>query len=150
MANCVKNIKWCHRPQHLWHFSRRVKSTMSITHLREIMGHGHNVTKTRQCLKCPLTVGNFQNVNLLMDATKYLTSLTVIQDCATPWNRKQIVLEMQLFHNLEGEVFFARMHRWNLGGDRGNKWIFCKICKVVDSRIPSGARIVSFRELERH
>ena len=150
MANCVRNIKWCHRPQHLWHFSRRVKLTLSITHHREIMGRGHDVTKTRQCLRCPLTVVNFQNVNLLMDAKKYLTSLTVIQDCATPWNRKQIFFEMQLFHNLEGEVFFARMHRWNLGGDRGTKWNFCKICKVVDSRIPSGARIVSFRELERH
>ena len=122
MANCVKNIKWCHRPQHLWHFSRRVKSTLSIMHHQEIMGRGHDVTKTRQCLRCLLTVGNFQNVNLLMDAKKYLTSLTVIQDCATPWNRKQIVFEMQLFHNLEGEVFFARMHRSNLWGDQGTSW----------------------------
>ena len=116
MANCVKNIKWCHRPQHLWHFSRRVKSTLSIMHHQEIMGSGHDVTKTRQCLRCPLTVGNFQNVNLLMDATKYLTSLTVIQDCATPWNRKQIVLEMQLFSQSGGRGVLCKNASMKSGG----------------------------------
>ena len=65
-------------------FQETCQSTLSMAHHREIMGSGHNVTKTRQCLKCPLTVGNFQNINLLMDAKKYLTRLTVIQDCATP------------------------------------------------------------------
>ena len=111
------NIKWCLASQHWWHIRR------CWWHITEIMCIDQNdgttqrlcaCTKTmaqsrmwwhicqwhmlHSSLKCPNTMGNLQNVNLLLDAKKYSTSLTVMKNCtAFPEIGSRIAFEMQLF-----------------------------------------------------
>jgi len=59
-----------------------------------------------QYLICPNTMGNLRDINLLMDAKKYSTSLTVMKNCtALPQIGGRIVFEMQLFQNSSRGVF---------------------------------------------